>query len=341
MMDERHLPAPTAGAGLRVSRDRVAPLIAAWLAEVGQRSGSRRTPETYRRELERFRSAVETIPTSAPFPAGVNTSACHAFAYAPGPSGRSPAPATITVRLAALRSFFDFARRMGVVDVNPVDEVKRPKSRDPVPHGLDVDALRRLLAAIPDTKAGRRDRAVIVTMLLTGMRRAEVFSLRAGDLEGSGDHLTYTVRVKGGRTRRRQLPTTVAAAIADAWQLHDPTTLSQLDPATRLFQATPQAFTPTSPGTPLERASVTWRRTTCATPPPSCGVTPASRSSRSPRSSVTATSPPRRVTSSAWRARPIRAGARWPTWSACSALEPRMQRTAPASTGAVLCSAVT
>lgn len=241
-MPRRHLPVPITGAGLSVSGDRLAPVLAAWLAEVGQRSGSMRTPDTYRRELERFRGAIESMPTSVQFPAGVTTSAVHAFAYAPGPSGRPPAPATITVRLAALRSFFDFARRMGLLVVNPVDDVKRPKSRDPVPRGLSVDEVRRLLEVIPDSPAGRRDRAVVVTILLTGMRRAEVFSLRAGDLEGSAEQLTYTVRVKGGRTRRRELPAAVATAIAAAVSSKDLRALAELDPERRLFACTPQAF---------------------------------------------------------------------------------------------------
>lgn len=237
-MSQSQLPAlvPT-GAGLRVSGGRLGPMLAAWQAEVAQRSGSRRTPDTYRRELERF---LATVPTSEQF--RVPTAAVHAFAYAPGPSGRPPAPSTITVRLAAIRSFYDFARRMGAVATNPADDVKRPKSRDPIPHGLTVPELHRLLEAIPDTGAGRRDRAVIVTILLTGLRRAEVFSLRAGDVEGSGERLAFVVRVKGGHTRRRELPGTAAAAIAAALSLKDFQALAELPPETRLFACTPQAF---------------------------------------------------------------------------------------------------
>lgn len=236
------VPAPTStGAGLRVSGDRLVPLVAAWLAEVEQRSGSQRTPDTYRRELERFLAA---LGRNGQHLLTASTAAVHAFAYAPGPSGRPPAPSTINVRLAALRSFFDFARRMGLVAVNPVDDVKRPKSRDPVPRGLGLDELRRLLEAIPDTPAGRRDRAVVVTILLTGMRRAEVFSLRGADVEGSGEQLVYTVRVKGGRTRRREMPAAVAEAIAAAHGTSSKSfqALTELQPGLRLFACTPQAF---------------------------------------------------------------------------------------------------
>lgn len=234
-MDQLHLPAPVnAGAGVSVSGDRLEPLLAAWLAEVGQRSGSTRTPDTYRRELLRL---LETIPTSERF--RLPAAAVHAFAYAPGPSGRQPSPSTITVRLAAIRSFYDFARRMRLAQVNPADDVKRPKSRDPIPRGLTVPELHRLLEQIPDTRAGRRDRAVIVTILLTGMRRAEVFSLRAGDVDGSGEQLAFNVRVKGGRVRRRELPGAAAAAIAAAHGVGD---LGDLVADARLFPCTPQAF---------------------------------------------------------------------------------------------------
>ena len=42
--------------------------------------------------------------------------------------------------------------------------------------------MRTLLSVIPEPPAGLRDRATILTMMLTGRRRAEVLNLRAGDL---------------------------------------------------------------------------------------------------------------------------------------------------------------
>lgn len=67
-------------------------MVAASLTQLVQRSGSKRTPDMYRRDLETFRRDLETMPTSVQVPAGVTTSAVHAFAYAPGP--RSAARAT-------------------------------------------------------------------------------------------------------------------------------------------------------------------------------------------------------------------------------------------------------
>ncbi len=60
----------------------------------------------------------------------------------------------MVVRLAAVSGFYDFARRMDLVESNPAAEVKRPKLRPPTPSGLDGEALRRLLKAIPNTQAG-------------------------------------------------------------------------------------------------------------------------------------------------------------------------------------------
>ena len=128
----------------------------AWLAEVGQRSGSKRTPEEYARILRRFIEGVED-------PGSVTPPDVHAFAYAPGPSGREPSPSTVSVRLAAISGFYGFLKRMGTVEADPAAEVRRPRNRDPQPRGLDVDELRRLLDAIPATPSGLRDRAIVIT----------------------------------------------------------------------------------------------------------------------------------------------------------------------------------
>ncbi len=74
----------------------------AWLAEVQQRTGSPRTPREYAHILERFLAEIK--------PPEATTAHVHAFAYGPGPSGKEPSPSTVVVRLAAVSSFYDFAR---------------------------------------------------------------------------------------------------------------------------------------------------------------------------------------------------------------------------------------
>lgn len=207
----------------------------AWLAEVGARTGSARTPAEYARIVGRFAAIVGD-------PALAGPTAVHAFAYGRGPSGHPPSPSTVAVRLAALASFYDFAVRMGDYPRNPAarGDVRRPKARPPAPRGLDASELRRLLAAIPTHAGGLRDRAIILTAVLTGLRRAELFSLTAGSLSGDG-RVYYDARVKGGRTRRRELPAPAFAAIARAWEATG-RPLASLDPATPLFAVSAAGF---------------------------------------------------------------------------------------------------
>jgi integrase len=96
---------------------------------------------------------------------------------------------------------------------NPTDAVERPRSVQSVARGYSADEVRRLLAVVPDTVAGRRDRAILLTLVLTGRRRTEVISLRAGDLSIEGETCFYDYRGKGGKRGRRELPRPVYEAI--------------------------------------------------------------------------------------------------------------------------------
>ncbi len=181
------------------------------------------------------RFLVEITPTEAT-PAQV-----HAFAYGPGPSGKEPSPSTVVVRLAAVSGFYDFARRMDLVDGTQAAEVKRPKLRPPTPSGLDGEALRRLLKAIPNTPAGIRDRAIVLTMVLSGLRRQEVMNLQGGDLTQDGGRVFYNVRAKGGIERHRELPAPAFAAISTALTAQG-RPLEALGPEERLFDVSHWGF---------------------------------------------------------------------------------------------------
>ena len=206
----------------------------AYLAEVGQRSGSTRTPGEYRRYLARF--LVGMADPAAATPAQV-----HAFAYGPGPSGRVPSPSTVGVRLAALRGFYDFARRMRLLERNPADDVKRPRNPDPTPRGLTADELKHLLAQTPATPSGARDRAIMVTAVLTGLRRTEVLGLRAGDLEHRAGATYYRARTKGGTLRLRELPAPALRAITAALELAG-TPLEEMPTDMSLFAISSHGF---------------------------------------------------------------------------------------------------
>ena len=188
--------------------------LLAFLVEKGNRSGSRRTVESYGRMLWPFFADLGKTPDRVT-PADVLT-----WAYGIGKSGRTPSATTITARIACLSSFYRFLIRMGAVTSNPCDALQRPRTMPAPARGLSADQVRRLLAVVPDTVRGRRDRALLLTFILTGRRRSEVLNLRAGDILVGDDLVMYQYRGKGGKTGRRELPRpayeAILATLADA-----------------------------------------------------------------------------------------------------------------------------
>jgi len=186
----------------------------AFLVEKGNRSGSRRTVESYGRMLWPFFADRGLTPDRVK-PADVL-----AWVHGIGKSGRTPSATTVGARIACLSSYFRFLIRMGLVVSNPCDAVERPRAIQSVARGYSADEVRRLLAVVPDTVAGHRDRALLLTFILTGRRRSEVIGLTAGDIAVEGEAVFYSYRGKGGKTGRRELPMpafeALRATLADA-----------------------------------------------------------------------------------------------------------------------------
>jgi integrase len=141
------------------------------------------------------------------------------WAHGIGKSGRTPSATTVGARIACLSSFYRFLIRMGLVTGNPCDALQRPRTSPAPARGLSADDVRRLLAVVPDTVRGRRDRAILLTFVLTGRRRTEVISLKAGDLTVEDGTTFYSYRGKGGKRGRRELPRpafdAIVATLAD------------------------------------------------------------------------------------------------------------------------------
>ena len=146
----------------------------AFLAEKERRSGSRRTVESYSRMLQDF------FGRSGKPPDQVRSAEVLAWAHGVGLSGREPSAVTVGARIACLSSFYRFLIRMGAATGNPCDALERPRVNPSPPRGLSAEEVRRLLAVIPATPVGLRDRAIILTLVLTGRRRTEVLILTAG-----------------------------------------------------------------------------------------------------------------------------------------------------------------
>ena len=223
-MSPQFLPAPTTDKSPGWQQT-----VMAFLAEKERRSGSRRTVEGYARMLWPFLSGFGS-------PDRVTPAHVLAWAYGIGLSGREPSSATVGARIACLSSYSRFLIRMQVTTANPCDALERPKGVQSVARGLGADEVRRLLAVIPDTIPGRRDRALLLTFVLTGRRRSEVIGLTAGDISVEGETAFYRYRGKGGKVGRRELPRpaydALRASLADAGL-----SLAEMEPSASLWQA--------------------------------------------------------------------------------------------------------
>ncbi len=203
--------------------------VLAFLAEKERRSGSKRTVESYAGMLWPFFGRVGS-------PDKVTPAHVLAWAHGVGASGREPSSATVGARIACLSSFYRFLIRMNVTTANPCDALERPRAVESVARGLGAAEVRRLLAVVPDTVAGRRDRALLLTFVLTGRRRAEVLGLTAGDISVEGGTAFYRYRGKGGKRGRRELPRpayeALRATLSDAGLA-----LADIAPSASLWQA--------------------------------------------------------------------------------------------------------
>jgi integrase/recombinase XerC len=203
--------------------------LVAFLGEKQRRSGSQRTVESYARLLWPFLIKVGS-------PDQVTPAHVMAWAYGIGASGREPSSAAIGARIACLSSYYRFLIRMNVTSSNPCDALERPKSTQAIARGLSAEEVRRLLAVVPDTVAGRRDRALLLFFVLTGRRRSEVIGLTAGDISIEDDTAFYSYRGKGGKRGRRELPRPAFKALCVT--LSDASlSLGEMEPAASLWQA--------------------------------------------------------------------------------------------------------
>jgi integrase/recombinase XerD len=226
--------------------DAWAGIVHAWLAEVALRTGSERTPVEYGRYVAHFAARLARYGRTL---AEATTADAHAFAYAPlpdirrgGEPGKPPGPSSVSVRLAAIRSLYGFALRLGAVSTNPADLVRRPRLPEPTPKGLTPAQVRALLAAAPDNLTGTRDRAMILTAVLTGLRRAELVALTKGAITFEADDAPmYELRTKGGKIRRRELPAPAWRAI-DAYLAAAGRPFAELEPDGRIFPITSQTL---------------------------------------------------------------------------------------------------
>ena len=139
---------------------------------------------------------------------------------------------TLARGLSALRSFFGFLDRTGVLSNQALRSVRAPKRAHSVPRPLSETAARAMLEAAGEPGAtawvARRDVALLTLLYGCGLRISEALGLDRGEAPEPGQG-SLRVRGKGGKERLVPLLPVVCEAIA-AYLEACPTPLDPRDP---------------------------------------------------------------------------------------------------------------
>lgn len=170
------------------------------------------TRTAYRADIEGFVAFAERLGLADP--REVDRRVIRRYLAQLGTLGRSPR--TVARRLSALRRWFTWLRRRGLVDADPTAGLTAPRGEARLPRVLRADELHQLLdeppsAALAHPDVAVRDDAVLELLYGSGLRVAEVCGLRLGDVDlGSG---VVTVWGKGSKQRRVPMSAPAVAAV--------------------------------------------------------------------------------------------------------------------------------
>ena len=143
--------------------------------------------------------------------------------------GKGTARSSIARKLAALRTFFRFLTREGILQKNPARLISTPRQEKKIPERLEEEEVARLLDC-PDnaTPLGRRDRAILELIYATGLRVSELVGLDGSSLELDA----RLVRAMGKGRKERLVPYGEPAADALDDYLRDRGELARRGPGT-------------------------------------------------------------------------------------------------------------
>ena len=113
-------------------------------------------------------------------------------------------PRTVKRALSALRSFYRYLLRLGVVEKDPTQLVANPKVGKTLPSFVKESEMDRLLDGItyPQSFVGIRDHLILLTFYTTGVRASELVGLNIENLDLSCGEL----KVTGKRNKQRIIP---------------------------------------------------------------------------------------------------------------------------------------
>lgn len=190
--------------------------IESYLSELRRENVSPHTLRNYAVDLKQFLDYFSPPGEEPPAPAKIELLAIREWL---GDLYRRKLSAlTIRRKLAALRSFFQFLVREGVLAVNTARLVRTPKAPKTLPVVLTAEQTNSLVDQVAAGKIERpypeRDLAIFELLYGCGLRVSELAGLNLDDFD-LGERW---IRVRGKGKKERQIPFGgKAAAAVDAW----------------------------------------------------------------------------------------------------------------------------
>lgn len=167
-----------------------------------ERNDSSHTVVGYGRDIREFQAFLESLYSSADWTRVRAEDVREWIIYLL--DERNISPASVNVKLSALRSFYRYLRLTGYVAINPMEKIASLKTSRPLPYFVRESEMDRLLELTLEDRSlgGIRDRLVIMMLYETGMRRSELLGLKDSDV----DTAAMQVKVTGKRNKQRIIP---------------------------------------------------------------------------------------------------------------------------------------
>jgi len=118
---------------------------------------------------------------------------------------RGNKPSSVQRRLSALRSFYRFLLKRGVIAKDPVRNLNAPRKEHPLPAFVREECMDRLLdneGMFEDSFEGRRDHLIVAMLYEAGLRLSELTELNMPDVNTEA----CIIKVTGKGNKQRVVP---------------------------------------------------------------------------------------------------------------------------------------
>lgn len=111
---------------------------------------------------------------------------------------------TVNRKLSSLRTFFKWAKRMSLIEIDPMLRIKGPKQEKRIPEFVKEEELmeENLETLFSNDFFGWRDRLLIEVLYQTGIRLSELINIQSNAIQNN------SIKVLGKRNKERIIPIT-------------------------------------------------------------------------------------------------------------------------------------